>query len=120
LSTHGRVLIVDDDQNVRNILQIVIEAEGYTVVGEAANGLEAVRMARGDRLDFIILDMLMPELNGDSTATVLKALCPGAQVVAFSAHLDKKPDWADAYLTKAHMNDLTTLLDSLRKSALSG
>lgn len=117
MSSQGRVLIVDDDQNVRNILQIVIEAEGYTVVGEAANGLEAVRMARGDQLDFIILDMQMPELNGDSTATVLKAVCPGAKVVAFSAHLDAKPEWADAYLTKAHMNDLTPLLERLGRSA---
>ena len=117
MTNQGRVLIVDDDQNVRNILQIVIESEGYTVVGEAANGLEAVRMARGDELDFIILDMQMPELNGDSTATVLKAVCPGAKVVAFSAYLDAKPEWADAYLTKAHMNDLTPLLDSLGTSA---
>ena len=111
----GRILIVDDDRNVRDILRIVFETEGYEIVGEAANGLEAVRMATDVGLDFIILDRQMPELDGDSTATVLRAIAPTAKIVAFSSHLDARPEWADGYLSKDRMNDLTPLLETLAR-----
>ena len=111
----GRILIVDDDRNVRDILRIVFETEGYEIVGEAANGLEAVRMATDVGLDFVILDQQMPELDGDSTATVLRAIAPAAKIVAFSSRLEGRPDWADAYLSKDRMNDLTPLLDTLAR-----
>lgn len=58
----GKILIADDDPAIRDVVKILLESEGYTVV-EASNGDEAVKLA-DDSLDLIILDVMMPGKNG--------------------------------------------------------
>ncbi|NQT88816.1 response regulator [bacterium] len=59
----SRVLIADDEQDVRTFVSTVLESEGYQLL-TAANGTEALRQARGGMPDLIILDVEMPEMDG--------------------------------------------------------
>src|SRR5687768_626388 len=108
-----KVLIVDDDEEVRHVLRIMCEIESFTVVGEAANGLEAISVAMASQPDFVILDYLMPHLDGEGTAAMLRAIAPDARIVAFSAVLQEKPEWCDSYLNKARVSDVLPLLERL-------
>ncbi len=58
-----RVLVIEDDQAIREGVAEVLSAEGYTVA-EAANGLEGLREARDQPPSLIVLDLMMPTMNG--------------------------------------------------------
>lgn len=66
------VLVVDDEANIRELLRQEIEAAGY-VVHEAANGMEAIRVAKREPPDLIILDIMMPGMSGFEVAAVLRS-----------------------------------------------
>jgi CheY-like chemotaxis protein len=104
------VLIVDDDVEVRHVLRILCETEGLVVVGEAANGVEAVPLALRHQPDFVILDFMLPRLDGEGAAEILRTITPDSRIVAFSAILDEQPGWADAYLNKERISELMPLL----------
>lgn len=60
-----RVVLVDDQVSVRQMLGLLLPREGpYEVVGEAGNGLEALQLIRQERPHIIVLDLVLPELNG--------------------------------------------------------
>jgi YesN/AraC family two-component response regulator len=107
------VLIVDDDGDLRHVLRLVCEVESYEVVGEASNGLEAIALAMSKRPDIVILDQLMPYVDGEGTAQILRTLCPESRIVAFSAILDREPVWSDSYLNKARLTEIAPLLHAL-------
>jgi CheY-like chemotaxis protein len=58
-----KVLVVDDERFVRELIKIKLERSGLTVV-EGTNGLEAVELSRSERPDLILLDVMMPKMNG--------------------------------------------------------
>lgn len=62
----GKLLVVDDEEKIRKIIRKYAEFEGYEIV-EAADGMEAIEICRNDAFDAIILDVMMPELDGFST-----------------------------------------------------
>lgn len=107
------VLIVDDDEEIRHVLRVLCETEGYAVIGEAANGVEAVPLALNHQPDIVILDYMLPRLDGEGAAEILRTLTPESKIVAFSAILDRQPPWADAYLNKERIGDLAPLLGTL-------
>lgn len=110
------VLVVDDDENVRHALRLLFEVEEFEVVGEAANGTDAVWLAASCRPAFIVLDYAMPGMTGEQTAVLLRKILPEARIVAFSAVLDAKPPWADAYLNKERIGEIAPLLARLMGS----
>lgn len=65
------ILVVDDEENIRNLIRQELEGEGFEVV-EAADGEEAVSKAREIKPDLIILDILMPRLSGYDVTSILK------------------------------------------------
>lgn len=107
------VVVVDDDPSICHVLTLLFRHENFNVVGEALNGQQAIAIAREYQPDFIVLDYLMPTLNGAATANALRLLAPKSRIVAFSGALEKKPDWADAFLDKNQILELTPLLHSL-------
>lgn len=107
------VLIVDDDEEIRHVLRMLCELEGFEVVGEAENGVEAVPMALHYQPAFVILDYLMPRMKGDDAAKILRTMAPDAKIVAFSAVLEEQPDWSDSYLNKERVSEVAPLLERL-------
>jgi CheY-like chemotaxis protein len=67
-----RVLVVDDDDVIRQLITVNLELEGYEVTG-AADGQEALERAQQWRPDVMTLDMMMPRLDGLATAAALRA-----------------------------------------------
>ena len=107
------MVIVDDDPSIRQVLGLLFRSEDLEVVGEAFNGHQAITLARSLRPDFIVLDYLMPSLNGASTANALRLLAPESRIVAFSTALSAKPEWADAFLNKERIVEMAALLKNL-------
>ena len=68
-----KVLIADDHSLIRSAMRALMEANGYQVVAEAANGADTVQLARQHLVDLIILDITMPGLDGLEVITRIKA-----------------------------------------------
>jgi len=67
-----KVLVVDDEENITQILEFSIGAEGYQVV-TASNGEEAINKARKEQPNLIILDIMMPKVDGYEVCRILKS-----------------------------------------------
>ena len=81
-----RVLIVDDNYACRQALVEAFGREGdFTVCGEAINGRDAIRAARLLRPDLIVLDLVMPAMNGLAAAQVLKRLMPSVPLILYGS-----------------------------------
>ncbi|MBQ8818146.1 MAG: response regulator transcription factor [Clostridia bacterium] len=65
------ILVVDDEVRIRSIIKKYAEFEGYTVT-EAADGMEAVRLVRANEYDIVIMDIMMPELDGFSACREIR------------------------------------------------
>jgi len=68
---HPKVLIIDDDRTASELIQVMLEAEGYEVI-KTMNGKEGVRLAGSESPDLIILDLIMPDISGFNVAYQLK------------------------------------------------
>jgi two-component system chemotaxis response regulator CheY len=84
-----RVLIVDDALLIRQMLRSILTRSDYQVVGEAADGDEAVNRFRELRPDVVLLDIMMPTVDGMTALRQILAVDPAARVVMCSA-LDQK------------------------------
>jgi DNA-binding NarL/FixJ family response regulator len=82
------LLIVDDDAVIRSALRSYVEADGYRVCGEAADGIEAIERARELHPDLILLDLAMPRLNGAEVAGILKREMPRVQIILLTMYAD--------------------------------
>jgi DNA-binding NarL/FixJ family response regulator len=82
-----RVLVVDDHAVVREGLRHVLTvAEGFSVVGEAANATEALSLAETVRPDVVLLDLTMPGMSGLEAAAELRRRASGARILVLSMH----------------------------------
>jgi len=68
----SKVLLVDDNSQIRQLLALGLEESGYDIV-EAATGIECLEQARSTRPDLIVMDLAMPDGNGDEAIASLKA-----------------------------------------------
>lgn len=80
-----RILIVDDSFYMRTMLKNMLTDAGYEVVGEAANGAQALEMAVSTAPDLITLDVILPDNTGLDVLKSLRQLQPSAKVVMCSA-----------------------------------
>ena len=85
-----RVLLADDHTIVRQGLRILLQREGFEVVGEAANGVEAVRLATETNPDVVVLDYGMPLMNGLAAAREIMTTCPRAKLILLTMHADDR------------------------------
>jgi len=86
-----RVLLADDHQLFRQGMRSMLANDaGIEVVGEAASGRSAVELARQLVPDVIVMDISMPDLNGIDATRRIKERSPGIQVLAVSAHADRR------------------------------
>lgn len=82
-----QVLIVDDmvdvRQDLRTLLDLCVEIE---IVGEAANGQEAIQYVEALKPDVVLLDLEMPVLDGYAAARQIKTLCPSSRIIVLTVH----------------------------------
>ena len=87
----GKILIVDDEEDVRETIKLQLEAENYNVI-EAENGEEAIKVLKsGDNLTncgLILCDIRMPKVNGIEYIDFLKEQAPGIPVVVITGYPD--------------------------------
>ncbi len=105
-----RILVVDDEANIRELLHQEFSEAGYEVL-MAPNGREAIAVVRRDRPDLIVLDVMMPEMNGFDVAAVLKndPLTVDIPIIILSIVQDRERGFrlgVDRYLTKPIDTDL--------------
>jgi two-component system, chemotaxis family, chemotaxis protein CheY len=82
---HQRVLIVDDSLLMRRLVARALVADGWEVVGEAGNGLEAAERYRELRPDAVTLDITMPGFDGLHAVQAIMEIDPKARIVVVSA-----------------------------------
>jgi CheY-like chemotaxis protein len=90
--TRQRLLLVDDDEDLRISLAEALEESGYLVI-QAANGLAALQLLEAERPDLVLLDLLMPVLNGWQfcQSKVENPALASIPVIAMSAAVSKDP-----------------------------
>ncbi len=80
-----KVVVVDDEPDVRLVLSLQLRINGHTVVGEAADGEEAVTVSEATGAEAVVLDLLMPGTTGFEVIPRLQAMDPAPLVIAYSA-----------------------------------
>src|SRR6202051_1754208 len=108
-----RILVIDDGDSVRDIIRLFLERDGFEVCGEAADGVEAIELAKKLKPDLIILDLAMPRMNGVEAASILTRTMPDIPVVLLTLYQNLLgPALASAVGVKAVI-DKTDGLDKL-------
>ncbi len=79
----GRILVIDDDELVRDTLVNVLEHDGYTVI-VAGEGEEGIARIRDNAVDLVITDILMPGKEGIETIAEIRRSHPGLRIIAMS------------------------------------
>lgn len=79
-----RFIVVDDAAFLREIIKNIIHSAGGLCVGEAANGQEAIELAKRTLPDLVFLDMVMPDVNGIEAAKIIKEVHPQAKIIGCS------------------------------------
>lgn len=103
----GTILVVDDEVSIRELVTFNLQKEGYTVV-EADNGVSAVSIAKNNKPDLVVLDLMLPEMDGLEVCRTLKSqqdttAIPIIMLTAKNEEIDKIIGLelgADDYLTK--------------------
>ncbi|MCM0083132.1 response regulator [Geomonas sp. Red32] len=80
-----KVMIVDDVADIRVMLRYILEKEDYTIVAEAANGVEAVEKYREHLPDITIMDIDMPYMTGVEAAQEIREMASDARIIFCSA-----------------------------------
>ena len=75
-----KVLAVDDEDDVRRLIQIKLKKAGFDVI-TAVNGEEAVEKCKAEKPDVVIIDWMMPKMDGPTATTIIKAECQPAPIV---------------------------------------
>lgn len=118
-----KALIVDDHPVIRLAVKVLLETEGYEVIGETGDGVDAVQMARELEPDFLILDIGLPRLDGLEVISRLHTMRPSLKIVVLTS---QPPSFfsnrcmqagAAGYVYKAE--DLGELLSAVR-AAMKG
>ena len=123
-----RVVVIDDEPDLRILLWLAMEADGRCqVVGDASDGAEGVALARRHQPDVVVVDQLMPNMDGVTAVPLLREAAPGAKIIMLSAlgtdnmRARATRAGADAYLEKAaSFHPLLDLAVALARGGVAG
>jgi len=117
----ARVVLVDDEPDIVYLARTLFESDGrFDVVGEASDGEQAVRLAQSLQPEAVLLDILMPGMDGWEALPLIRRVAPDTAVVVVSA-LGRRQDVAEraaslgaaAYVEKARLGLTPTLVASV-------
>lgn len=83
-----RIVLADDSPEIRRSVKSLLEQSGFEIVGEAADGHEAVQLAQALNPDVVVLDVSMPRLNGLNAAAQIHDSCRATKVVLLTVHAE--------------------------------
>ena len=110
------ILVVDDDDSIRKLIELELQDEGYQVLA-ASNAMDALKLVQSENLDLVILDIRMPGMDGLEALPRILGLKEGLPVImntAYSQYQDSFMSWAaDAYVVKS--SDLTELKTKIKE-----
>jgi DNA-binding NarL/FixJ family response regulator len=87
MESKKQIFIVEDHRLFREGLKAMLSLDpGYEIIGEAEDGLEAVRLIRKSKPDLVLLDLSMPRMNGFSVLREIKAAMPEVKILVLSIH----------------------------------
>jgi len=84
-----RILLAEDHVIVRQGFRVLLEQAGMVVIGEASDGLEALRLAQAHTPEVAVLDVAMPHLNGLETARRLRETVPQTKIIVLTMHTEE-------------------------------
>jgi len=93
MTTKGRVLVVDDEADLRDVIRGLLAAEGYEV-STAASGVEALRLLGAHPFDVVTMDLRMPGMSGRDTLAELRRIAPDLVSVVVSGYSTPEDDAA--------------------------
>ncbi len=84
------ILIADDNAGVRTLIRTYLEMQpDFEVCGEATDGVDAIEKIKELKPDLILLDLVMPKMNGAEVASIIKRTMPTVPIILFSVHGEK-------------------------------
>ena len=114
------ILVVDDSPDVRHVVRTFLERDAtFKVCGEAGDGPDAIKKAELLAPDLVLLDFLMPGMNGIDVANVLRQLLPGTKIAIFSNYTHdfgarlSSAVGIDAVIAKGSLADMAKSLKKL-------
>lgn len=113
-----KILVVDDESDIRRIIRLILEKKGYSVI-EAVNGAVAVDSVRENGVDLVIMDIMMPQMSGIEATTQIREFSPVPILFLTAKSLDRDKESAygsggDDYLVKPFSSvELTMKVESL-------
>lgn len=123
----ARVLVVDDDAHFRTFVTLMLERDGrYLVVGQARTAEEALHPAREMRPDAVLLDLLLPGMEGMAAVSLMHQAMPGVPVILLSGfpdpHLPEqaRAAAAAAFIPKDEWRTIPTVLASVLTGGVAG
>ena len=118
MDKHAKILVVDDDENIRNTMKAILEDEGY-IVDLAATGSEAIQKTKKSAYNIALLDIRLPDMEGVELLKLIKDTVPRTRKIMVTGYpsmqnaiaaLNKS---ADAYLIKPI--DIENLLNTVKE-----
>ena len=118
---NSTILIVDDNQEIREIIEILLTGEGFQAV-QAKDGMTALELLKEREFDLIILDIMMPGMNGLALARMIQKIQPRCNLIVVTEHpeyaLEALQIFVSGFLLKpANEADVRNVLENLRYPA---
>jgi DNA-binding response OmpR family regulator len=116
----AKILIVDDDSNIRTSVRLCLEAEGY-LISQASNGAEALESIHQDTPDLVLLDLAMPVMDGMTLLAEIRSLLPEKRirVIVMTAHGSVRTAISAVRLGASDFMQKPLTPDDLRQSVTS-
>ncbi|MCK4346685.1 MAG: response regulator [Bacteroidales bacterium] len=113
----AHILIIDDDKDFRQMLQEMLEREGYAV-SSAVDGAEGIKLFKNKAADLVITDIIMPEKEGLETILTLRQDYPDVKIFAISGGGRTHP--GNYLITAKHFGAMKTFMKPFNKNELLG
>jgi DNA-binding NarL/FixJ family response regulator len=115
-----RILVVDDNAPIRGLVRKFIESRpGYEVCGEGSNAVEGIEKGLELKPDLIVLDYLMPRINGLQAAMILHEIVPNTPIILYTLYKEEIPipqaQAAGVASIVSKGDNLATLADEVRR-----
>lgn len=126
MTDRAKILVIDDDSNIRKVLSAALEDEGY-IVDMAENGREAIRKSKSNFYNLALIDIRLPDMDGTKLLTEMKDTVPKMVKIIVTGYpglqnaIDAVNQGADAYVVKPFKMDnlLKTVREQLQEQELA-